>query len=240
MKTITKQSNSPQPNSPQSDSPQPPKSADRKSLFQPGGTYFHSGAIMGKKNVFVTSAYIDLLVNAIKMAELKNDIKNLAYVVMPNYFCWMFKLSSRQENPVAIYADVKKQVAVEILKNLKEEVKNGQFEIDRVFQGNRQVTRTTPERLLWSFAEYAKGFEGNKKYKVWAPKGQIMLLDSDDLIQQKLAVIKAAPVRERWQLATRVEDYPYFYVAEELENDKQTVSQFVQSILNVKAQPLPV
>ena len=88
-----------------------------KSLRQKGGVYFYCGAIMGRKNVFVTDEYINLLVNAFKMAELRKDVKNLGYVIMPNFFYWMFRLSEKNDNPVDVYKDVKKQVALEILQN---------------------------------------------------------------------------------------------------------------------------
>ena len=66
---------------------------ERKPLRQKGGTYFYCGSIINRKNVFVTPEYMDLLANAFKMAEVKKDVKTIAFVIMPNYFYWTFRLS---------------------------------------------------------------------------------------------------------------------------------------------------
>ena len=200
-----------------------------KPLFQKGGTYFHAGAIIGRKNVFVTNEYIDLVVNAIKSAELKMDIKNLAYVVMPNFFYWMFRLSGKNDNPVKIYGEVKKQVASEIINNLKEEVKQGGYRMAEIFQKNDRIGRSKPEKILWTFEEYAKDFKNNKRYRIWAPKSQIRLLDSEQLIQEKLEIIMKAPCSERWQLASEPGKYPYFYVADELVESGDMVQQIIEN-----------
>lgn len=190
---------------------------DRKPLRQKGGLYFYSGVIMGKKNVFVTQEYIDLLVNAFKFAELKMDVKNLAYVVMPNHFYWLFRLSANQDDPVAVYKEVKGKVAIEVMKNLREEVKlEKPYELIDLFKKNDRIGRSTPQRLLWSFEEYAKAFENNKRFKVWLPKTEIRLIDNDELLQKKLAVIKNAPIGERWKMVAASEQYPYLYLSEDV------------------------
>ncbi|MBU1132300.1 hypothetical protein KKC32_03595 [Patescibacteria group bacterium] len=200
------------------------KSFDGMSLRQPGGIYFHSASIIGRKNVFVTDEYIEVLANAFKMAELRKDIKNLAYVIMPNFFLWIFRLSERDDNPVPVYGELKRDVAGEILKGLKDEVSNATYEVARLYQNNERVGRSQPQKILWTFEEMAKRFTNNKRYRVWAPRTEIRLINTDELLAQKLAVIKAAPVSERWQLAEKPEDYPYLYLADEvLEAEKPSL-----------------
>lgn len=189
---------------------------DYPPLCQKGGTYFHCGSIIGHKNVFVTDEYIDILANAFRMAEVKRDIKNLAYVIMPNFFYWMFRLSASQDNPCEIYGELKKDVAMEVLRHLKEEMKSTPQRMADLFRFNTRVGRCTPEKILASFEESAKEFPNNKKYRVWAPKTEIRLLDNDELINQKLAVMKKAPTTERWQLVENPDKYPYSYFADEL------------------------
>jgi hypothetical protein len=190
-----------------------------KSLRQKGGVYFYCGAIMGRKNVFVTDEYINLLVNAFKMAELRKDVKNLGYVIMPNFFYWMFRLSEKNDNPVDVYKDVKKQVALEILQNLSKEQREGSYEIAKLFQGNERVGRSKPEKILWTFEEYGKKFENTKRYKVWVPRTEIRLIDNDELLQQKVTVMQKAPVSERWQMVNRSSKYPYMHLDEEIHVD---------------------
>ena len=196
--------------------PETTKKKYDRPLRQPGGIYFHAGVIIGRKNVFVTKEYMDLLANAIKLAELKRDVKNLAYVIMPNFFYWLFKLPQNQEDPMAIYGEVKKNVAGAIMSNLKLEIKNGSYQLFDLFKDNSRVGRSKPERLLWTFEEQAKNFENNKRFKIWTPKTGLCLVDNDETLQKKLNLIKNAAVSERWQLTTRSEDYPYLFVADEM------------------------
>ena len=183
---------------------------------QKGGTYFHCGAIIGRKNVFVTDEYIDILTNAFRMAEVKRDIKNLAYVIMPNFFYWMFRLNDQQDNPTEIYGELKGDVAREILFQLKEEERVGRYRMSNLFRFNERVGRSSPEKILANFEEFAKKFPDNKKYRVWAPRTEVMLLDNEELIRQKLAAIKKAPTSARWQFVDNPDRYPYLYVADEL------------------------
>ena len=180
----------------------------------------HRGVIINKKNVFVTKEYADLLVNAMKMAELKKDIKNLAYVVMPNYFLWMFRLNEKQDNPSEIYGQVKKEVSLEMLNYLKEEKANGSFELMDIFKDNKRVGRSSPDRILWTFEEQAKNYEDCKRYKIWTPKSGVWPINDDKALQDGLDSIKKAPVSERWQFVEKAEDYPYLYVCDELEEDE--------------------
>ena len=210
---------------------------DRKPLRQKGGMYFHCGAIIGRKNVFVTDQYIDLLVNAFKATELKKDVKNLAFVVMPNYFYWAFRLSETQDDPVKIYGELKGEVAKGILETLQKEVKGEPYQLTDLFKDNERVGRTTAERLLWTFEEYGKQFESSKRFKVWTPKTEIRLIDTDELLQKKLTVIKKAPTLERWQMAKKSEDYPYLYIADELQDvdtNKAKLADFLP-IINIES-----
>lgn len=202
-------------------------------LRQKGGIYFHCGAIIGRKNVFVTKEYLDLLANAIKLAELKRDVKNLAYVIMPNYFYWLFKLPQNQDDPVAIYGEVKKNVASAIMNNLKLEIKNGSYQMFELFKNNARVGRSKPEKLIWTFEEQAKNFKDNKRYKIWAPKTGISLINNDESLQKKLNLIKNAAVSERWQLAVRSADYPYLFVADEMpDQDAYACFESISSIIS--------
>ena len=184
-------------------------------LRQKGGIYFYAGSITKRKNVFVTPEYINLLVNAFKYAELKKDIKNLAYVVMPNFFYWIFKLSDLQDDPINVFGEVKRDVAREVINNLKMETKNGDFKLDPIVKGNERVARSAPQRILATFAEEAKKYE-NKRYRVWTPKTELRLIDSPELLQEKLAIVTKAPSNERWQLVKDAKKYPYLYLAEDL------------------------
>jgi len=201
-------------------------------LRQKGGIYFYAGSITNRKNVFVTPEYINLLVNAFKYSELKKDIKNLAYVVMPNFFYWIFKLSETQEDPVSIFGELKRDVAREVLNNLQIEIKDGNFQVDPIMRGNERVARSAPQRILATFAEEAKKYE-NKRYRVWTPKTELRLVDTPELLQKKLAAIKKAPSNERWQLVKDSKKYPYLYLAEDLaELSQEELKEFSLNLVS--------
>ncbi|MBI5077439.1 hypothetical protein HZB94_03595 [Candidatus Falkowbacteria bacterium] len=219
-------------------------SSESKGLYQYGGVYFYCGAIMGRKNIFVTDDILALMANAFKMTEVKMDVKNLAYVIMPNFFYWLFRLSERQNNPVEIYKELKKDLTREILTNLVEEAKGKKpCALAEVFRGNARVGRSPAGKILDVFEASAKQLNSKKHFQVWVPRTELRLIDNDELLRQKIKAIKAIPVSERWQLAKRAEDYPYFYLAEDvsaLSDDNAKISDFAtvmtgQKVVSVNA-----
>jgi len=219
----------------------PLSGAPRQYDNSPGGIFFHAGVIIGNKNVFVTNEYLEPMVNALKMAEIKMDIKNLAYVIMPNYFYWLFKMSATKNNVGEVVGEVKKKTAVAIMETLKKEVKQDKpFEIIELFKGNKCVGRSLPQKILWSFEEQAKNFDTNKRYKVWTPKTGLYRMENDEKLREKIAIIKKAPVSERWNLVSVAKNYPYLYLAEELSEtgDEQICLQtFLPSFKQAAAVP---
>jgi hypothetical protein len=193
---------------------------ERPSIRQMGGTYFYSSSIAGNKNVFVTPQYMDLLTNAFKMAEIKHDVKNIAYSVMPNHFLWVFKLRDDKDDPVAVYKEVKKNVALGILQNLIEESKDetNHYEIFDLFQNNERVVRSNPRKIIWAFKQKAKELNKGGRYKIFEPKSKLFLLKDEENLMRNIKFIYDSPVRERWQLVEKSEDYPYLFVSEDYLN----------------------
>ena len=185
-----------------------------------GGTYFYSSCIVGKKNIFVTTEYLDLLANAFKLTEIRQDIKNLAYVIMPNHFYWVFRLSENQDDPIAIYRELKKEVSLQIVKNLCEEAKEGnkEYELIDLFKDNTRVKRSAPRKILWTFKQEAKtDTKIPRKYKIWDSNAKLFLLKDEEAVIRNLKFINDAPRRDRWQLVSDSKDYPYLYIAEEFQ-----------------------
>jgi REP element-mobilizing transposase RayT len=193
----------------------------KKPLRCLGGTYFYSSSICGHKNVFVTPEYLNLLVGAFKKAEIQHDIKNLAYVIMPNHFCWLFRLNAQQDDPVKIYADMKKNITLDILKNLSAESKEGatQYPLLEVFKNNNLVKRSNPRKIIWTFREAAKNDpKGERKYQVWDKKAMLKRIDDEETLLRNARYIIDSPSRERWKLVEDSFDYPYLFVSEEILN----------------------
>jgi REP element-mobilizing transposase RayT len=190
---------------------------DKRNFFKKGGVYFHSASIISNKSVFVTDDCLSIMTNALQSAEIKKDIKNLAYVIMPNYIHWIFRLGPKQDNPFAITSELKGEVAREVIKSLCTEVKEERNDkLAEFFEKKDTVHRCSPEKILWTFEERAKDYDTGAKMKVWVPKGEVRLLENDEQIAQKLEVIRKTPTRDRWQFSKEGNDYPYLYVSDEL------------------------
>ncbi|MFA6537400.1 MAG: hypothetical protein WCT18_03290 [Patescibacteria group bacterium] len=192
-----------------------PRVIEKKS----GGIYYHMGLIAGKKNVFTTPEYLDMMAGALRYAELSRDIKNLGFVVMPNFFMWIFKLSPKQNDPVTVYGEVKKFAAREILNNLYAEKSGGEFAMSPIFKNNKRVMRSKAEKILFAFAEEARKMKnkGMQKFRIWAPRTETKLISSQNLAETMEKLMKC-PVSERWQLVAEAKDYPYLYLAEDWQN----------------------
>lgn len=186
---------------------------------QAGGTYFYSSSISGKKNIFVCEDYLDLLVNAFKVAEIQHDVKSLAYVIMPNHFHWVFRLSDQQDNPSAVYGTVKKEVTLEILKLLSEEAKDDKSKKEQldIFKDNQAVTKSEPRKILWDFKQVAKELDDGRKFVVWEKKSKIFPINDEESLIRNIKFVAEAPIRDRWNLVEKSMDYPYLYVADEFQ-----------------------
>lgn len=163
---------------------------------------------------------MDLLVNAFKLAEVQHDVKSLAYVIMPNHFYWVFRLSENQDNPGAVYGTVKKEVTLEILKLLSAEAKNesDRKEMLEIFKSNDAVKRSEPKHILWDFKQAAKVLDDGRKFVVWEKKSKVFPINDEKSLIRNLRFVADAPVRDRWHLVERNLDYPYLYVAEEFQS----------------------
>lgn len=173
----------------------------------------YSSSIAGRKNLFVNKAYLDLMTKNIKSVAKDLKVANLAYLIMPNHFYWMFKLPADLDNPVAVYGEFKKRVSKEIMDNLYQEAKEGDYPLAELFAGNDKVKRSNAKRIIWFFREEAKKRQDGKKLKMWADDSFVNLVKDQNSLQKKLEILKNGPVKERWQLVAKAEDYPYLYLS---------------------------
>ena len=90
------------------------------------------------------------------------------------------------------------------------------------------------------FSEVAQRMEGSQKHRVWLPKTEIRLIESDGLRRQKLEIIKTAPTTARWKLVETAEKYPYLYVSDEMMEEFANVGMSVPSGLDTSFIQMPV
>jgi len=181
---------------------------------QPGGTYFYSSCVAGKKNLFVNQMYLDLLVRNFKEVSKDLKVKNLAYLIMPNHFYWLFQLPKDQDDPKPVYQELKKRASFEIMTNLREEAKQSEKKpMIELFEKNERVSCSNARLIIWTFKQEAAKLQNGKKYKMWAANTEVTLIKDKDVLEKKIKAIKASPLRERWQLVKDIKDYPYFYLS---------------------------
>ncbi|MBI5254734.1 hypothetical protein HY932_03085 [Candidatus Falkowbacteria bacterium] len=178
-----------------------------------------STAICRNKNVFVTEEYCAALLRALKQMETTMDLCNLAYVIMPNYFSWMFKASPKKNDPRQVYGELKKLVAREILTNLLMEVKNRDagFKVLDFFKA-KKISRSRPEKILAEFQDEAKKFEG-RKFKVWQKGGRLKEVATKGDLAKEVEYLKTRPMAGKVKLVDKPEEYPYLFISEELEKE---------------------
>jgi len=179
-----------------------------------GGTYFYTSSVAGKKNLFVNQPYLDLMIRNLKEVSKEMNVKNLAYLVMPNHFYWLFKLPKDQDDPVKVYGELKKRISFEILDNLRAEAKHDEKQaMIELFEKNEKVNRSHARKILWFFKEEAKKLNNGKKMKMWESDSQLNLVKTEDYLKKVLNMLKGGPVRERWQLVEKAEKYPYLFLS---------------------------
>ncbi len=181
---------------------------------QSGGTYFYSSSVAGKKNLFVNQVYLDLMIRNLKEVSKEMKVTTLGYLIMPNHFYWLFKLPKDQDNPVKVYGELKKRVSFEILDNLRDEAKiDDKQPMVELFEKNEKVSRSHARRILWFFKEEAKKMNNGKKMKMWEQDSKVNLVKTEDFLEKAMNILTAGPVKERWQLVKKAEDYPYLFLA---------------------------
>jgi hypothetical protein len=128
-------------------------------------------------------------------------------------------LSAKDDDPVPVYKEVKRQVALDIIENLKSECRHPEepFEQLELFKSNAKVSRSNPRKILWTFKTEAKKIDPQKRYRVWENKSRLLLLDTEEKIRRNAQFIKDAPLTDRWQLVSSALDYPYLYLSDEIQ-----------------------
>ncbi|MFZ5365217.1 MAG: hypothetical protein ACOZBH_03410 [Patescibacteria group bacterium] len=181
---------------------------------QAGGTYFYSSTVAGKKNLFVSQVYLDLMIKNIKEVAKEMNVKNLGYLIMPNHFYWLFKLPKEQDNPVKVYGELKKRVSFQILDQLRAEAKVDEKQpMVKLFDTNERVSRSHARRIIWFFKEEAKKLENGKKMKMWETDSKLNLVKDEESLGRAIEVLKSGPIKDRWQLVEKSEDYPYLFLS---------------------------
>lgn len=100
----------------------------------------------------------------------------------------------------------KSYTATQCIKILQSEINKSSFPIDPIFREVSSIT--TPKQLLHYFSDQARSIP-DQKHRFWQQDSDMRLIQSEDVLRQKLAYIHSNPLQDTWLLVDAPEDYPY-------------------------------
>ncbi|WP_231491052.1 transposase [Pedobacter sp. Leaf170] len=176
----------------------------RNSAMNLGQIYFWTSTIKDWSCVLTDDIYKLIILNSLKELIARRTIKIYGYVIMPNHIhiIWEMLQMNGKEMP---HASFTKFTSHKIIEDLK----------------FRNLI------LLQKFIVK----ESDRNFRLWQRDSLAILIDSRDMLEQKLDYIHKNPLQERWNLAQIPEDYLWssakFYMNEidpfELISDYRTV-----------------
>ena len=161
----------------------------RKYKFRdPDKLYFVSFSTVNWIDVFTRTLYKDIFVESLKFCIRIKGLEIYAWCIMSNHVHLI--IGSRMEKLENILRDLKRHTSRQLLDAI---------------EGNIQESRK--EWMLWMFERAGRKNPNNKKYQFWQQHNQPIVLDTNEIMQQKLNYIHDNPVKAGF--ADEPQHYPY-------------------------------
>jgi len=154
------------------------------------GIYFISTSIVNWVDVFTRIEYKTILIDSLSYCQKEKGLIIYAYVIMSNHFHLLVSKENDEINFSDIFRDLKKYTAMQIIKNIQE---------------NLQESRK--EWMIQLFKEAGDNNSQNKQFQFWQQNNQPTEIDRDDGIDKVLNYIHDNPVKAGW--VSEPEDYLY-------------------------------
>lgn len=159
--------------------------SEKYKFHDPKGIYFTTSTIVFWIDLFTRPIYKHLIVDALRYCRKEKGLIVHAWCLMPSHLHMI--VSSEGEDLSSIFSDFKKYTSKQIIKLIEKE------------------NESRKEWLLKGFSNAAKNLSKVKNYKVWQEGNHPILLDSTNLIDEKLAYVHMNPVEDE------IVDEPGFY-----------------------------
>jgi putative transposase len=166
--------------------------------------YFITNTVCEWKNLFIFNQYIHLILDSWRHFQNKRATDFIGFVVMPSHLHYVIKTNNDDYGIIEMQRDFKKFTAKRIIEMLNNEIVNGSFEKNSLFQ-RMDVKRETARVLLDLFGKI--GQYNRQNYKIWLPEDEPEAIISSDFMRQKLNYIHNNPVTKGF-VAQR-EEYPF-------------------------------
>lgn len=161
----------------------------RKYKFKdPDKLYFVSFATVNWIDVFTRPLYKDIFVESLNFCIRIKGLEIYAWCIMTNHVHLI--IGSQNEKLESILRDLKRHTSKELL---------------HAISNNIQESRK--EWMLWMFERAGLKNPNNTKYQFWQQHNQPIVLNTKELMQQKLDYIHANPVQAGF--ADEPHHYPY-------------------------------
>ncbi len=151
--------------------------------------YFLTFAVVRWVDVFTRAAYKDILIESLRYCQENKGLELYAFCIMPNHV-HLIARASEGKKLSGILRDLKKFTANTIMEAIN---------------SNSQESRK--DWMLWLFKDEGKHNSNNTHNQFWQQENHPIVLDSNALIDQKLAYIHQNPVRAG--ICYAPEDYIY-------------------------------
>ena len=161
--------------------------AVRTKVFVSDEIYFITFTIFGWQNIFTTDKYCQLVFKWFNHMKTSYGNKLHGYVIMPNHLHLLLYISRTSPKLSTLIQNGKRFLAYGIVDYLKADGKTD---------------------LLSYFQKYADK-KHNAKHKIFEPRYDSLLIQSDKFFYEKLNYIHNNPCQLKWHLVAQPEDYKY-------------------------------
>ena len=144
----------------------------------PEGIYFATATVIDWIDIFTRNDYREIIIDSLRFCQEKKSLNIHAWCLMSNHL--HFIISSVTHQPLsATLGDFKKHTSKTIVNHIT------------------QIPESRSEWMLQRF-KYAGKYRANiKGHKFWQDGNHPIVLDSNDMIEQKLEYIHMNPVRAK-------------------------------------------
>ncbi|MEO9872603.1 REP-associated tyrosine transposase [Ekhidna sp.] len=150
--------------------------SEKYKFHEPSGIYFTTTTVAFWVDLFTKPAYKHLIVESLRYCQKEKGLKIHAWCLMSSHLHMI--ISSEDNELSSIMADFKKHTSKQVIKILD------------------QINESRKEWLLRSFSSAAQKLTKVKNYKVWHEGNHPILLDSTQLLTEKLDYIHMNPVED--------------------------------------------
>ena len=150
--------------------------SEKYKFYDPEGLYFVTTTIVCWADIFTKESYREILLDSLKYCQMHKGLIVHAWVIMSNHTHLIISRSGTK-TPGHILNDFKVYTSIEIVKSLL-----SGFDSRKAW-------------LLNIFAKEAKRTRRASNYKVWRDGNHPILLDGNEMIEQRLDYLHDNPVK---------------------------------------------